>query len=111
MHELMSRLSRIDKDDPEHEFVKFMINKARERIEAGNKNLSRLRKNNTRVIDRMRKSQSELRLVYSFFLGGKANELVDGHQKNVTAAFLKIESDSGFTEFCKTHKINRKDWF
>lgn len=111
MHELMSRLSRIDKDDPEYGFVQFAINKARERIEIGNKSLTRLRKNNTRVIDKMRKAQSELRLIYSFFLGGRAKELVDGKQKNIEAALLKIESDSGLSEFCKINKINRKDWF
>lgn len=111
LKDLEKRLEAVGRNGAESKFLKYAIDKCESRINKLKSDFRAIKLQKPLIINRFIKTQSNLRVVYSFFLGGRATELVGGEQSAITEMFERLQNETGFTRFCKDNKIPKKGWF
>lgn len=111
LKDLDRRLDVVGRFDVEGEFLRYAVDKCESRIKKLKSDIREVKLNKPLIINRFIKAQSNLCVVYSFFLNGRALGLVGGEQDTITAMFERLQKETGFTRFCKDNKIPKKGWF
>ena len=111
LRDLEKRLEAVGRNSVEGKFLWYAIDKCESRIKKLKNDFRTLKQRKPLIINKFIKAQSNLRIVYSFFLNGRAVDLMGGDQHSTTEMFERLQKETGFTRFCKDNKIPKKGWF